>query len=198
MRTEELLARIASQQPADDGEYITRCPKCSGQLEVTAFQFYGKIPMSPYGFATTDAKDWSSEDEKVACSQCGLDWYGLPQGRGWFLTFTVHRLLHIPGSKIAAPAIRIEADAIWDVGDFTANNFDSELTVFVDLIFYSDGQQPEQLINVAEEVANTIRTPSVLGSRIVDLATDAGLQAANQRAMEALEWFASNKGEHDD
>lgn len=52
------------------GDFVTECPKCSGDLFVVGGCFTTRIPLSSDGFSTEDANGFNTEDEVVACGAC--------------------------------------------------------------------------------------------------------------------------------
>jgi hypothetical protein len=52
--------------------FSTVCPRCGAEdtLEVVQATFVGRIPLTPDGFAFSDATESATEDEVVACRVC--------------------------------------------------------------------------------------------------------------------------------
>lgn len=50
--------------------YVTKCPKCQGDLFLVSGTFTTRIPIYPDGFPTEDAKFFDTENEMVRCANC--------------------------------------------------------------------------------------------------------------------------------
>jgi hypothetical protein len=166
-------------------DYITTCPNCWRQLEVVAFEFYGRIPLESGGFVLGEAIESSTTEEKVECPNCKLSFYGLPQGSGWFVKVVADVRQYNHEARETRQKLSFTAYAVDTVGDYW--NDDHTLSVEYAEFWYDD-MSGYKLLETAQVFASVLKgKEDVVGIQVVDHATPEGVEKQRLAQMKALE-----------